>query len=74
LSEREQLKFLARNDRDALHASLSVILKRPADAGLAERTAGWLLNGKAVAHEALAQQALLARRAGTSTTIVTRGR
>ncbi len=64
LPERDQLVFLQRTDADYFHNALSLGLARREDNGLAAQSAAWLLNGKAVAQEALAQRALLAR-AGT---------
>jgi CHAT domain-containing protein/tetratricopeptide (TPR) repeat protein len=54
LSEREQLFVLEKFDRSNLHTALSLGLDHAADAEVAARTAEWALNGKAVAHEALA--------------------
>src|SRR5207302_5351571 len=61
LSEAEQLAFLKANDEIHLHAALSVALNRRDDPETLGRSAGWVLNGKAVAQEALAQRALLSR-------------
>ena len=61
LSAREQAKFITANDQGSFHAALSLGLLRAADPALASLSAGWLLNGKAVAQEALAQRALVAR-------------
>ncbi len=57
----EQAAFLAANERFQLAKALSAALRPGGGAALAERSAGWLLNGKAVAEEALAQATLLAR-------------
>jgi tetratricopeptide (TPR) repeat protein/CHAT domain-containing protein len=57
----EQAAFLSADEHNSLEVALSVALSHPADRALVERSAGWLLNGKAVAEEALAQSALLAR-------------
>lgn len=62
LPESEQLLFLKTRDEGAFHMALSVALHRPEDAAT---TAAWVINGKAVAHEALAQRALQARDRGT---------
>ncbi len=64
LNEKEQLTFLRTRDNGHLHNALSLGLHQRADAQSVERSAGWLLNGKAVAQEVLAQRTLLAA-AGT---------
>jgi tetratricopeptide (TPR) repeat protein len=61
LSESEQLSFLQASDEGFLHGSLNGGLQRPDDPHTVARTASWLLNGKAVAQQALAERALLAR-------------
>ena len=61
LSEKEQLSFLEQRDGWQLHDSLSLAISSPADAGLTAASAGWLLNGKAVAEEALSERTRLAR-------------
>ena len=61
LAEAEQLTFLKANDESQLHVALSLALARRDDPEAVGRSAGWVLNGKAVAQEALAQRALLAR-------------
>ena len=61
LAEAEQLAFLKANDERHLHVALSLALVRRDDPEAVGRSAGWVLNGKAVAQEALAQRRLLAR-------------
>jgi hypothetical protein len=61
LPPREQGLFLAVSERRDFAAALSLGLAHAGDAELANRSASWLLIGKAVADEALAQSALLAR-------------
>jgi CHAT domain-containing protein len=61
LPEEEQLIFLRENDEASYHAALSLILKQAADEHLAELTAGWVLNAKGIAQNALAQRALMTR-------------
>lgn len=60
LSDKEQLAFLKVADRHRLENALSLGLERRADARMAEHSAEWVLNGKAVAQESLAQRAVLA--------------
>ena len=64
LAEPEQLAFLKAKDESKLHVALSMALARREVAATLERSAGWVLNGKATAQEALAQRALLARDRG----------
>ena len=59
--EKEQLVFLKATDERQLHGAVSLALARRDDPDAVARSAGWVLNGKAVAQEALAQRALLAR-------------
>ena len=61
LSVKLQLKFLEAQDMGGFYHSLSLGVLRAADPQLASLSAGWLLNGKAVAQEALTQRTLLAR-------------
>ena len=53
--------FLKATDEGQFHSALSLALAHPDDHAMEARSAGWVLNGKAVAQEALAQRALLAR-------------
>lgn len=61
LSEGEQLAFIERSDEARFHGALSLGRLLQDDAALAEQSAGWLVNGKAVVLESLAERALLAR-------------
>jgi tetratricopeptide (TPR) repeat protein len=61
LSEKEQLTFLNSEDRFRLHTCLSFGLLRRDDASVAAESAAWLLNGKAILQQTLAERALLAR-------------
>ena len=65
LPEREQLSFLRLNELWRFHCGLSLAVAQPANAPLAVASAGWLLNGKAVAEEALSAQTRLLRSAGS---------
>jgi tetratricopeptide (TPR) repeat protein len=60
LPEKEQLAFLEHKDVANFCITESLALARRGDAAIAGLSAGWVLNGKAVAHEALAQRALTA--------------
>ena len=59
LSEKEQLTFLQTQDEADLHSPCRWGCNERADAE-APCSAGWVLNGKAVAQEVLAQRAILA--------------
>jgi CHAT domain-containing protein/Tfp pilus assembly protein PilF len=61
LSEQEQLQFLRTQHQTSLDTALSLALARSQDPALVEMSAGWVLNGKAVAQQALAERVLLAR-------------
>ncbi|MFO0810964.1 MAG: CHAT domain-containing tetratricopeptide repeat protein [Gemmataceae bacterium] len=58
LPETDQLIFLRAADQRRFHTALAVGLERRDDPTIADRSAGWLLNGKAVAHQALAERSL----------------
>jgi CHAT domain-containing protein/tetratricopeptide (TPR) repeat protein len=64
LSVPEQLKFLKTRYDPELYQALSFALRRRADAGTARRSAGWVLNSKAVAQEVLGQRSLVLRDLG----------
>jgi CHAT domain-containing protein/Tfp pilus assembly protein PilF len=61
LSPQEQLTFLHTQVTGHFHRALSLALRRRADAGLAAQSGAWLLNGKALTQQALAEPLLLAR-------------
>jgi uncharacterized protein (TIGR03067 family) len=61
LTEPEQLAFLKGRVELEFHKALSLALARPDDAAVSARTAEWVLNGKALAQEALARGVLLGR-------------
>ena len=70
LSPKEQALFLAENDEQHFHDALSLgLLRRGDDADVAELSFGWLVNGKAVVQEAIAQHTILARQSGDPQTI-----
>lgn len=58
LAEREQLSFLRARDVKGFHSCLSYGVRRRDDVATVERSAEWLINGKAVTQEALARRAL----------------
>jgi CHAT domain-containing protein/Tfp pilus assembly protein PilF len=60
LSDSEQLTFLRTRQAPTFHEALSLGLLRR-DAAAAALSAGWVLNGKAVAQQALTERTLLAR-------------
>jgi CHAT domain-containing protein/tetratricopeptide (TPR) repeat protein len=59
--EAEQLTFLRARFQRTLHRGLSLGLAAQADPALCAQSAAWLLNGKGVAHQTLAERALLDR-------------
>ena len=59
MSENEQLNWLDENYQQGFHRALSVAWTAPSESSAA--TAEWLLNGKAIAHQALAEQIIRAR-------------
>ncbi|MEZ6126042.1 MAG: CHAT domain-containing tetratricopeptide repeat protein [Planctomycetaceae bacterium] len=61
LSESEQLAYLSKNYNKGLHYALSLGLTDSGNTQLAEYSANWLANGKAVAQDALAQRNLANR-------------
>ena len=61
LSPQEQLTFLRTRVESSLHGALSLALLRRGAPGVAEQSAAWLVNGKALSQQALAQPLLLAR-------------
>jgi CHAT domain-containing protein/Tfp pilus assembly protein PilF len=65
LSEKEQLSFLETTYEDNREFALTVALEGKV-VGLTAISAGWVLNGKAIAHQTLAERALLSRDAQNS--------
>jgi CHAT domain-containing protein/tetratricopeptide (TPR) repeat protein len=60
-AEAEQLSFLRHQHAANYHNALRVALARRRDPAVVRLSAGWLLNGKALSQEVLAQGMLLAR-------------
>jgi CHAT domain-containing protein/Tfp pilus assembly protein PilF len=61
LGELGQLDFLKHIQQDRYYIALTLAVARRADADVRDRSAEWVLNGKAVTLESLAQRALIAR-------------
>ncbi len=61
LPEAEQISFLKYVDEPYLHSALSLALAQPENQRVIDSSGGWVLNGKAVSQQALAQRALIAR-------------
>ena len=61
LLEVDQIAFLKYVDEPFFHSSLSLALSQPQNQKVIDYSAGWVLNGKAVSQQALAQRALIAR-------------
>lgn len=61
LSEKEQLAFLQKDDEVRIHHALSLGWLRRGDLETANHSCEWLLNGKGLSHECLAERAMLAR-------------
>lgn len=61
LPELDQVTFLKYVDEPYLHSALSLSLAQPQNQKVIDYSAGWVLNGKAVSQQALAQRALIAR-------------
>jgi CHAT domain-containing protein/Tfp pilus assembly protein PilF len=61
LPEEDQLAFLQTQHEPPLQVYLSLGLTRRTDAATAALSAGWLVNGKAIAQQTLAERILLAR-------------
>src|SRR5262249_52767597 len=61
LAEPDQLTFLQTRQAASFYVTLSFALFRRDDAEIPGRSAAWLLNGKAVAQQALIERTLLTR-------------
>jgi CHAT domain-containing protein/Tfp pilus assembly protein PilF len=61
LPEHEQLTFLHSQLHGEFRTALSLGLARAADAEAAEMSAAWVLNGKGLVHQTLAERVLLSR-------------
>ena len=61
LTDQQQLTFLRKNQEREYVLALSLVRRFPESAEVRQRAAEWLLNGKAIAQQALAQATLAAR-------------
>ena len=61
LAEKEQLTFLKTADEGSLHIAFSLARLRAADPVASALSAGWVVNGKGLTQQTLAERALLAR-------------
>lgn len=61
LSEQEQIQFLRTQDADSFQAALSLGVRKPEQQVLVDLSAAWILNGKAVAQQALAERIAMSR-------------
>ena len=57
----EQIEFIRVRDADEFHRALTFAMAQPSNGELAERSAGWVANGKAVAQEATGLREKLTR-------------
>lgn len=68
LDEQEQLRFLEVTEEKNFHSAISFGFAYRQNAEIARHSAAWLLNGKAVAQDALSERILLARDATNTET------
>jgi CHAT domain-containing protein/tetratricopeptide (TPR) repeat protein len=64
LSTPRQLAWLHREHIPAFHRCLTLPFVQPTNQGILDRSAEWVLNGKAIGHEAWADEAALVRESG----------
>ena len=67
LSQQRQTSYLKRHYRSSFFFAMSAALGIPGDPNLEELAVEWVINGKAVGHEALATEKLVARDSRNST-------
>lgn len=70
LSEQEQVAFMDRDAGYRFHFALSLGFARRQDPSAVEASAAWLINGKALVHETLADRHLLTREARDATVAI----
>jgi len=61
LAEADQLAFLKYTEEPHFHTALSLVLAQPKNQLVVDHSASWVINGKALSQQALAQRALIAR-------------
>ena len=61
LSERDQLQFLAEYDRVSYSGALSLALAERTNPTIAAMSAAWVINGKSVVQDVLAERVIRAR-------------
>jgi len=61
LADQDQVNFLRFSDEPHLHSALGLATQQPQDQQLLRATAEWLLNGKAVVQQSIAERTLLSR-------------
>ena len=61
LPERDQLPYLAKQDRDTLWTGMSLAISATGSPAIAAISAGWAINGKAIAQDVLAERVVRAR-------------
>ncbi len=66
LSDREQLQYLTTRYRQQLHHALSMACLNPDHSALANASAGWLINGKAITQESMADREQLLKRSAAA--------
>ena len=67
MPEREQLRYLANEDAGMMHAGLSLALRQAASPEIAGIFGGWVLNGKSLTEELLADRMIRARESNDPT-------
>ncbi len=72
LPDAEQQKFFQVGETNRFHCALSLGLQRAGDPALVQRSAEWLLNGKAIGLEALSVRTRLEREAGAGQAAIVR--
>ncbi len=61
MPERDQLRYISEQDAGMMHAGLSLALRQATSPEMAAISAGWILNGKSLTEELLADRMIRAR-------------